>query len=175
MGLAIGLWRSALRKSLLLTLILLPACASAAEPSADLPGPVTYEVKSWGRLLLRWQVDPDGKGEIWRTAEQKDKASIRKHRLRLEGDAMRTFISNVEEAREATKDGVRCDKEIFDLPYGAITWDYPGAKQSWSFDAGCRSEEADEVMAILGAATSVVETMAKVDPDPYVVEPAGGR
>ncbi|HEY0958339.1 MAG TPA: hypothetical protein VGE05_03590 [Novosphingobium sp.] len=153
-----------------LVLIALPCCAHAAEPDPVLAGPVNYEVRSWGRIILRWEVKPDGSGEIWRGRPGKGAGEVRKFRLRLPDDALRTFARNLEDVREVTKGGVTCDKEIYDLPYGTITWDYPGGKQGYAFDAGCRSEEADEVMDILGAANSVLENMAAIDAKPYVTE-----
>jgi hypothetical protein len=163
-----------MRKSMLpaLVLLLLPACAWAGVPASTLPGPVVYEVRSWGRILLRWQLNPDGTGEIWRRAEHKDTSEVSKFRLRLEGHAWRTFIADAEEAREATRGGIACKKEVFDLPYGSIVWDYPGAKQEYRFDAGCRSEKADEAQDILTAADTVVETLARIDARPYITEPA---
>ncbi|MCW1428435.1 hypothetical protein [Novosphingobium sp. JCM 18896] len=163
----------------------LSACAaSAAAPTnpaapasaAVLAGPVSYEVRSWGRLLVRWQVNPDGSGEIWRGArQQKDAGAISKYRLRLEGDALRTFTRNVEDARLATREGIACKKEIFDLPYGSITWDFPGARQTYAFDAGCRSEAGDAAQELLTLANDNVENLAKIEATPYMVDPAGPR
>jgi len=161
-------------------LLVLPGCAGANQPApapapppiAALAGPVTYDVRSWGRLLLHWQVNPDGSGEIWRGKPGKGEGEIRKFRLRLQGDALRTFATHVEDARESTKAEIACDKEIFDLPYGAITWDYPGAKQTYTFDAGCTSQAGEEVFQVLGAASRIVETMARIDAKPYMIEPA---
>lgn len=154
-----------------LLLIGLAAPSVAGAPSAALAGPVSYEVRSWGRLLLRWQVNPDGSGEIWRGVQSgKGPGPVRRFRLRLEGDALQTFARNVEDVREATRNGIPCDKEIYDLPYGSVTWDYPGGKQVYRFDAGCRSEKGDEALEILGAASSNVETLAKIDAKPYVIE-----
>lgn len=153
-----------------LALIALPSSVHAAEPTPAMAGPVSYEVRSWGRIILRWQVNPDGGGEIWRGRPGKRAGEVRKFRLRLTGDALRTFARNLEDVREATKGGIACDKEIYDLPYGAITWDYPGGKRDYAFDAGCRSEEADEVMDMLSAANSVLENMAAIDAKPYVTE-----
>jgi hypothetical protein len=163
-------------RPLLLGLLALPGCARAddrpaAAAGAVLPGPVSYEVRSWGRLLLRWQVNPDGSGEIWRQAGHKGSAELRKFRLRLEGDALRAFVADVEEARLLTRGGIDCKKDVFDLPYGTVVWDYPGARQTYAFDAGCRSEKADQAVEILGAADTVVETLAKIDANPYIVEP----
>lgn len=164
-----------MRKLLFLVVPLaLPACAAATSAPQVLPGPVTYEVRSWGRIMVRWQVNPDGTGEIWRGGQGRASA-LRKFRLKLEGDALRTFVANVEDARHATRDGVSCRKEIFDLPYGSITWDYPTAKQAYSFDAGCRSEKGDEVQDILTAASSNVETLANIEAKPYIVEPVTQR
>jgi hypothetical protein len=151
------------------------ANAPPAATNAPLPGLVTYEARSWGRILLRWQVNPDGSGEIWRGSQQKSGGDLRKYRLRLEGDALTTFVTDVEEVREATKAGIPCDKKIYDLPYGSVTWDYPGAKQVYAFDAGCRSEAGDEALDILGAASTVVETMARINAKPYMIEPTGNR
>ena len=68
---------------------------------ATLAGPVIYEVRSWGRLLVRWQVNPDGTGEIWRQGQGQD-TGVWKYRLRMEDSAFRTFATNVEDARRAT-------------------------------------------------------------------------
>lgn len=155
-------------------LLALPAWASAAPADATLAGPVIYEVRSWGRLLVRWQVNPDGTGEIWRQGQGQD-TGVWKYRLRMEDSAFRTFATNVEDARRATQDGIACKKEIFDLPYGSITWDYPAGRQVYSFDAGCRSEVGDKVQDILTAANSNVETLARIDPKPYMTEPITKR
>lgn len=168
------------RLPLMLLFLALTACAgkSDAQPQAGgaLPGPVGYEVRSWGRLLLRWQVNPDGSGEIWRGArQQKDAGEIRKYRLRLQGDPLRSFAADMEEARAATQKGIDCEKVVTDLPYGSVTWDYPAAQQAYSFDAGCRSDDGDEVMDILGAASTIVETMATIDAKPYMTQPEGNR
>lgn len=158
-----------MRKLLLSLFLALPtsACAEA------LPGPVTYEVSSWGQLLVRWQVNPDGSGEIWRGGL--GKREIRKFRLRLTGDALTTFVKNVDDVRAATRGGVPCREEATDLPYGSITWNYPGARQDYSFHAGCRSAKADEVQDLLTAANSNVETLAKIEAKPYIVEPVTNR
>lgn len=159
-----------MRKMLLAGLLLaLPTAACAGA----LPGPVSYEVNSWGQLLVRWQVNPDGSGEIWRGGL--GKREIRKFRLQLSGDALKTFIRNVEDARQATRGGVPCREEATDLPDGAMTWDYPGAKQAYSFDAGCRSDKADAVQDILTAANANVETLAKIEAKPYIIEPVTNR
>lgn len=158
-----------MRKLLLSLLLVLPTSVSAQA----LPGPVSYEVSSWGQLLVRWQVNPDGSGEIWRGGL--GKRAIRKFRLRLNRNALNTFVNNIEDVRKATRDGVPCQREITDMPYGSITWDYPEARQVYSFDAGCRSEKADEVQDILTAANSNVETLAKIEAKPYMIEPLANR
>ena len=81
----------------------------------------------------------------------------------------------MQDVREATSNGIPCDKEIFDLPYGTVTWDYPGAKQVYSFDAGCRSTAVDDTMEILAAASSIIEHMATIEPKPYMTEPLPPR
>lgn len=155
-------------------LLAFPAYAAAKVPRpSTLAGPVTYEVASWGKILVRWQINPDGTGEIWRNGP--GERELRKFRLTLEGDAMQTFVTNVEDARAATRREIRCKKQMFDLPYGSITWDYPGAKQTYSFDSGCFSKAVDEVQEILTAASSNVEALAKIEPKPYIIEPLPQR
>lgn len=175
-----GLWRRLLRNRLLVPLVLmLPACAGAPHrPSlsaATLPGPVTYEARSWGQIALRWQVNPDGTGEIWRRAEQKDAADIRKFHLRLSEPALQSFAADIERAHQATRNGIPCKKTIFDLPYGSVTWDYPQAKQVYAFDTGCRSPAGDAAMELIEAADSTLEKMASIDAEPYIIEPSGPR
>lgn len=168
------------RASLILTPLLLSACATTPDkttanpPPAEkttLAGPVTYETSSWGRMMLRWQVNPDGTGEIWRGSPGKGAGEVRKFHLTLEGAPLGTFAAKLEDLRKATTGGIACKKEIYDLPYGSVTWDYP-AKQTYAFDAGCRSDAGAAAMETLRAATTIIETVAQIEPNPYVTEPA---
>src|SRR5689334_15853864 len=135
---------------LLSVVLLLSACtggggAIAAETAGQpLAGPVSYEVRSWGEIMAHWQVNPDGTGDIWRVSrEGKGAAEIRKFRLHLDGAAMRSFGTLSGTLHTATLRPIRCRKEIYDLPYGSVTWDYPAAKQVYAFDAGCFSKRGD--------------------------------
>jgi hypothetical protein len=156
-----------------LALLVTPACAAADEPATaarNLPGPITYEVRSWRWILLRWQVNPDGTGGIWRRGKQNDTTETRKFGLRLAGDALRAFVADIEPAREATSGGISCRKINFDLSYASITSTYPGAKQVYSFDAGYGSEKGDAALDLVSAADTVTETMASIDADPYITQ-----
>jgi len=156
-----------------LLLSLLPACSMAgpgAPSTTPLPGPVTYEVSSWGRLLTRWQINPDGSGEFWRgTGLGKGNGDVSKFRMTLTPETLRAFTAAVEPIRLRTAKGIKCSEEITDMPYGAITWDYPGARQSYNFDGGCISTEADAVREQLRAAHAIVEKRATIEPKPYIV------
>lgn len=166
----------------LLALSLLPlgACASGesrgASSATALHGPVTYEVSSWGRLLTRWQVNPDGSGEFWRgTGLGKGEGDVSKFHMTLNDEALRAFAAAVEPIRQRTAQGIKCREEITDMPYGAITWDYPGARQSYNFDGGCISPEADAVRQQLGAAHEIVEKRATIEAKPYIVQTPTNR
>ena len=154
-----------------LFLLLLVACSSSKGIGADLPGRVTYEVSSWGHLETRWQVNPDGSGELWRgSGLGKGAGMISKFRMTLNAKALRALFAAVEPIRERTARGIKCREEITDMPYGTIIWDYPGARQSYDFNDGCRSPEADAVARQLQTAQYIVEQQAMIEPNPYIVE-----
>lgn len=155
-----------------LALTLLSGCAAAAPPyTGGLAGPVTYEVSSWGRLLFRWRVNPDGSGEFWRgTGLGKGEGEVSKYRMRLEPAALREFIAAAEPIRSATAKEIDCQHEITDMPYGSIAWDYPDAKQSYAFDGGCISPAADRVAKQIRALHDTVEQQAAIEPQPYAVD-----
>lgn len=164
----------------ILAVTALSACAAELPRPADppppataaLPGPVSYEVSSWGRLLLHWRVDPDGGGEIWRgEGLGKGRGAVRKYRLRMDGAALAAFAAKAEPLRLATVNGIVCQHEITDLPYGTIAWEYPGKKHSYAFNAGCRSPAANAAMDDLRAASDVVEKMATIEAEPYAIDP----
>ncbi|MEJ5975940.1 hypothetical protein WG901_04795 [Novosphingobium sp. PS1R-30] len=172
-----------MRRSLLplLTAMVLSACAAGertgtSSAAATLPGPVTYEVSSWGRLLTHWQVNPDGSGEFWRgSGLGKGEGDVSKYRMTLPPEALRAFAAAVEPIRTRTAKDVKCRDEITDMPYGAITWDYPGARQNYAFNGGCLSPEADAVREQLRAAHDLVEKRAAIEPKPYIVERPSNR
>jgi len=167
-----------MRKTFSIPIMLcLSACAtdstgSSAAPSGDLAGPVTYKVSSWGRLLTQWQVNPDGSGEIWKgKGLGKGHGAVRKYRLRMSDEAMQAFVAKAEPLRRATENGIDCKRQITDMPYGSITWDYPEKQQSYAFDAGCRSAQADAAMEQLRAVSDVIEKMATIEAEPYMTDP----
>jgi hypothetical protein len=157
---------------------MLPACTAAGtQPaggqSADtgLAGPVSYEVSSWGRLLTHWRIDPDGTGEIWRgDGFGKGNGAVRKYRLRMDQSALSTFTRLADELRESTRKEIPCTRQITDMPYGAVIWHIPGAQQTYRFDGGCRSPEADAVADQIRTVHDVVNTMATIDAEPYITE-----
>jgi hypothetical protein len=172
-----------MRKLLLaLAIVSLPVSAQAkpartAPAPVRLPGTVVHEMLSWGKVLTHWQVNPDGTGEIWRreNAVDRDKFDIAHYRLRLDDKAMRTFVAAIEKMRVATRTPIRCNKTIFDLPYGYVNWNYPGGTQTYRFDAGCRSKAGDIATSHLRTADIVVRTMATVDTAPFTVDQVGTR
>lgn len=154
----------------------LAGCAAGgqgAPPSSGqaLAGPVSYEVHSWGRLLAHWRVNPDGTGEFWRGAGVgKGLGDVSKYRMTLSPQTLRNLAAAIEPIRADTRGGVPCTDEITDMPYGAITWDYPGAKQSYDFDGGCISPRANAVRDRIAAAHAIVEQQTAIEPAPYAVE-----
>ena len=163
---------------LLLPILLLCACTAAGTQPAggktashSLAGPVSYDVSSWGRLLTHWRVNPDGTGEIWRgEGFGKGNGTVRKYRLRMDEAAMRKFTELSEKLRESTSQEIPCTRQITDMPYGAVVWDFPNAKQTYRFDAGCRSPEADAVADRIKIVHDVIDTMATIDAEPYITE-----
>lgn len=140
------------------------------ESVARLSGPIVYEESSWGSLLLRWQINPDGSGEIWRgSGPAKSAGVVRKFQMTLPPDGLRAFAAQIEPLRTATRKPLPCTRTITDLPYGSVTWGEGANAQKWSFDRGCRSSVVDEAMTLLGRANAAIELTAKVDPQPYAV------
>lgn len=155
--------------------LLLSACAAGegtpTPPAGSLAGPVTYEVSSWGRRLFYWRVEPGGSGEFWRgTGLGKGEGDVSKYRMTLDAETLRAFAAAVEPIRARTAKGVACRDEITDMPYGTIVWDYPGAKQTYAFDGGCISPDADAVRRQLQAAHDIVEKRARIEATPFAVE-----
>lgn len=148
-----------------------PGTAPLQQSARSLSGPVSYDVSSWGRLLLRWQVNPDGSGEIWRgDAPGRGPGAVRKYRLTIGEPALQAFIAKVEPLRATTAGGIDCQFQISDMRYGSIVWDYPAGKQSYDFNAGCRSPAANAALEEILAVSDIVEKMATIEAEPYATE-----
>lgn len=172
-----------MRLRFLLPLLAFSACTAESTsptpvnpPETKLAGQVTFDVSSWGRLLTHWHVRPDGTGEIWKNvAAGNGEGEVRKYHLHMDDAALRHFIAASEPLRQATVSEVPCKRQISDLPYGAISWELPAGKQTYSFDAGCLSPEADAVTEKIKAVQNVINTMATVDAQPYATEKPAAR
>lgn len=155
----------------------LAGCANgqsgASQTSANaslvaLAGPVTYDMSSWGQLLLRWQVNPGGDGEIWKgEGLGKGRSAVRKYRMQLPPAALAEFKSKSDALKAATARGIECRREISDMPYGSITWDFRDDRASYRFDGGCKSAAADAALGQLRALSELVESKAAIEPTPF--------
>lgn len=131
----------------------LAACSPASGPgSAPTPGAgaptISFDISSWGKPLVQWELAPDGTGTYVESKQGDGGFShyiLTKRRLNAgaEGYAdVRALLAGAE--RYAGRE-LPCKLQITDQAYGKLAWD--GA--ATSFNYGCRSAQADAVLAAI--------------------------
>ena len=151
--------RTGLKAIVALTL-LASGCSGYDRPGAGGPPPVDsirFSLNSWGREVGRWQIRADGSGE-W---AQEDRDAPRDAALivtPIPADAthMAEIRAILARAEAIAPDGLKCRKEIYDLPYGFIEWNRADGTRRINFDLGCTSKQADAVFGALKAADDKV-------------------
>jgi hypothetical protein len=159
-----------LNKIALVATVLLAGCAaSAAGGTDDAPvrEPVSLTIKSWGKPLFDWTLNPDGTG---RYTYSDNEGSTGFHDYRLvtksisvgpEGHAQ--IAALLAPGRRFAGGEMPCERRITDMPYGQIGWgDAPAA--TVKFDLGCRSAQADPVLEGLQKAQDAMMAWAKDAP-----------
>ncbi len=141
--------------------IVLTACAlalAAAGPRRFMPETIAFEVNSWGKPLVSWQVGADGRGTYTKSEDGGDFQHYRLVTRRFDagGTAFARLQAALAPARLYAGREVPCGPRITDFPYGSVTWTVAQVEQRVRFDTGCRSAEAKRVEAAIGAADALV-------------------
>ena len=164
--------------------MLLVACNAAPNPAkadSSVAGgqeqQVTFDIRSWGRLVSHWRIDGDGTGEIWRVAEggTMSRYDIRKFHLRMDAAALAQFDAASGALKQATRHPIACKLQITDMHYGDVVWAGGAARQSFTFNYGCRSQAMERAFDMIQQANEVVSKQAAIEPEPFAVEHIGPR
>lgn len=123
----------------LAALALLAACTTTPAPA-----PVTrisYEQMSWGYVQERWSIHADGATTLElhpEGATLDTPANTTTHALTpADFERVRAALAPAE---AMLKQGVPCEREITDAPYGAVRWTRAdGSEGAIRYDYGCRA------------------------------------
>ena len=121
--------------------LLLGACATA--PTAPSPNTtrITYQVSSWGYVQERWSISAEGEATFAQTPPSAQLGAPLQPAQTFtltsaDFERVRTTLAPTERFIE---DGLDCQVQMTDAPYGAITWTRSGgAEQQVSFYSACR-------------------------------------
>lgn len=105
---------------------------------------------SWGSIREEWTVPAGGLGH-WRDPDSGEKNfTVSQSEFDRVRDQFRAFEGMA----------FRCDRVIYDLPYGRIVWSQQGfPDQTLDFDLGCVTGDADAVLERVRAATVLLVEM----------------
>lgn|GEM_PF-964267 len=168
MGISIG-------RRIAIAVILMAAAGCAAtggrmatgSPAAA-PDAFSLELNYWGRPSASWRLGSNGEGEYRATepapSRNFEEYDIVTRRFSAGEDGfqrVRTIMDQV--ARLAPAD-LPCGTRIFDLPYGRVNWHRGDTASSLDFNFGCGSPRAQQVMGLLGEATTLVQGWSSNQP-----------
>lgn len=142
----------------------LAACSPTSGPEST-PTPaggaptIAFDISSWGKPLVQWDLAPDGAGTYVESKQGDGGFShyvLTKRRLNAgaEGYAeIRAILAGAE--RHAGRE-LPCKLQITDQAYGKLSWN--GA--ATSFNYGCRSPQANAVLAAIEKANARLKILA---------------
>ncbi|MBS0295977.1 MAG: hypothetical protein JSR45_06655 [Proteobacteria bacterium] len=159
---------SIVRHGLALALVVGLGAAGGANAAPAAGDEVSFRINSWGKLLEAWTIRPDGSGEYQATKQGPTKdfydVVLVTKRLAPAPGRYAQLQAALKPAERYDGKGPPCQKQIYDLPYGQISWVRSGATHGFSFDLGCGSADANVAYKALENASAVVTAWAKDAP-----------
>ncbi len=119
---------------------------------APLPAPAQIRLvwMTWGNVREEWII-PAGGTAHWREPGNGEKDF---EVSQADFDRVRASFSAFEGV------AFRCDRVVYDMPYGRVVWSQPGhPDQTLEFDLGCVTGDADEVLESVEKATADMVSM----------------
>ena len=138
---------------------------------------MTFDIRSWGKLVSHWRVGGDGNGEIWRVAEggTMSEYTISKFYLHMDAPVLARFEAASSAIKQATHSPIKCELQITDQLYGNMVWADDGAEQTFTFNYGCRSQAMDRALTMLQTVDEIVSKQAAIEAQPFATEHVGSR
>ena len=137
--------------------------ASLPEPTAITHA--AFEKKSWGKDLVRWELNAPNLLEHVKTIDPfAPKQVIETRRAQLNAmqlTALAAAIARVE-TEAARPEG--CDERVTDGPYGQLDWTADGKVTSVKWDANCMKGRDADLGAAISAVDKVVTDAAMATP-----------
>ena len=142
------------------------------------PEILEVDLSTWGNLEVRWTMDRNGRGEVWRaeresSRSEKDSKSrqrkIEKFRIALKKDDMHYFFEQADELKIIASKSPRCENVTSDMGMGSAVWRSPNFYQEYKYNYGCNSVQADRAITYIGVTTSIVLSYLKDNSKPYAV------
>jgi hypothetical protein len=138
------------------------AAATSINGQADSTEKIGMTTYSWGRLVGDWTIHRDGSGEFQSSRQVggfNDYVIVTK-RLDAVAGRYQQLEALVRPAAPYEATGLQCGPRITDLPQGNLHWRREGLAHDLSFDYGCSSSEARQLLHQVAAADALVRDWA---------------
>ncbi|MDQ4088357.1 MAG: hypothetical protein M3177_10175 [Pseudomonadota bacterium] len=137
--------------------------APAAQPDA-----FSLELNYWGHPRLGWRIGADGEGEF-RAADPPSSGIVQEYALVTRrfnaGEAgFQEIRALMDRAARLTAPTMPCRKVAYDQVYGRANWHRGARSVGINFDFGCGNRVAQQVMGLLGEATTLIQGWASNQP-----------
>ena len=136
------------------------------------------DLSTWGNLEVRWTMDRNGNGEVWRAerdswrSENDSKSrqqKIEKFRINLKKDDMQYFYEQADELKRVANKNPRCENTVSDSAMGSAVWRSPNFHQEYKYNYGCNSVQSDKAVTYIVVKTSIILSYLKDNSKPYAV------
>ena len=149
----------------------IPASAAAKDPAFPLAGPwdsVAFELKSWGRPVVSWNLSSTGAGLLTDTVTPEGAGFGRYdlvwHQLNVGAEDYARLATILHRLPFPAPAYDKCEQRATDFPYGALTLKQGSTAVTLDFNMGCDDADYQAYVDTLKAASDLVETWAKAAP-----------
>lgn len=154
----------------LLALLAAPASAQSKGtfPLTDEWDGVSFELKSWGRPVVSWNISPGGAGLLTETITPEGaefgRYDLVSHQLNVGRENYGKLASIIRRLPFPAPAYSACEERATDLPYGTLTVKQGSTQVTLDFNVGCQDAAYQGYVATLKQASDLVEAWAKASP-----------
>ena len=116
------------------------AIAAPPTPSGSSWSTISFEMRSWGRILSTWRVSVSGAGNWTQSTDDGGKEMMAVHELAVGPDGFAQVATILDGLPSPAPDSATCESFMPDQPYGVVRMTNGATTTEIAWNAGCMDD-----------------------------------